>query len=150
MHCRKRQEHFRGQYGKEGNKINRPICIATCMYIIGILIGLYFHISIVFLCLFLVVGFFIVETCYEIIYDNFILKQNYVKRIKSYKVKKYIVKNLNKRILHFILLSFVILGTIQVRTLNTNYEEKYSDISDEVNVKGIIISEPQDKDYKYT
>ena len=120
------------------------------MYIIGILIGLYLHISIVFLCLFLVVGFFIIETCYEIIYDNFILKQNYVKRINSYKVKKYIVKNLNKRILHFILLSFVILGTIQVRTLNTNYEEKYSDISDEVNLKGIIVSEPQDKDYKYT
>ena len=162
---------IRGQYGKEGNKINRPICIATCMYIIGILIGLYLQISIVFLCLFLVVGFFIVETCYEIIYNNFILKQNYVKRINGYKIKKYIVKDVNKRIkqfvkcnciqkvksrkhykrmLHFILLSFVILGTIQVRTLNINYEEKYSDISDEVNVKGIIISEPQDKDYKYT
>ena len=40
---------IRGQYGKEGNKINRPICIATCMYIIGILIGLYLQISIVFL-----------------------------------------------------------------------------------------------------
>lgn len=41
--------------------IKRPICVASCFYVIGILIGLYFEVSIAFLCcVLLLVSIFII------------------------------------------------------------------------------------------
>ena len=55
-----------------------------------------------------------------------------------------------RKIKHFTFLLFILIGAVYINILDVRYEEKYSNISDEVNAKGIIISEPQDKDYKYT
>ena len=89
------------------------------MYIIGILIGLYLHISIAFLC----IGYII----FSIVLYLF---------------------NVNKK--WFIFLSFVLIGCIYVSVLDNNYESKYENISGKVSIKAIIISEPEDKDYKNT
>ena len=130
------------------------------MYIIGILIGLYLQISIVFLCLSLFVVFIIVENCYGIVHskssNQAIYSENQSNENEINKNKKgdYYKRNNNYRIhkiiTHFIFLSFILIGAVYINILDVRYEEKYCDISDEVNVKGIIISEPQDKDYKYT
>ncbi len=37
-----------------------------------------------------------------------------------------------------------------MKTLNKNYEERYSEITGTINIKAIIISNPDEKEYKYT
>ena len=130
------------------------------MYIIGILIGLYLQISIVFLCLSLLVVFIIVENCYGIVHskssNQAIYSENQSNENEINKNKKgdYYKRNndyrIHKIITHFTFLLFILIGAVYINILNKNYEAKYSDVSDEVNIRGIIISEPQDKDYKYT
>ena len=56
--------------------------------------------------------------------------------------------NVNKKWIVF--LSFVLIGCIYINVLDNNYEAKYANISEEVSIKAIIISEPVDKDYKKT
>ena len=99
--------------------IKRPICIASIMYIVGILMGLYLTVSIAFLC----IGYIV----FSIILCLF---------------------NVNKKWIVF--LSFVLIGCIYINVLDNNYEAKYANISEEVSIKAIIISEPVDKDYKKT
>lgn len=89
------------------------------MYIIGILIGLYLNVSIVFLCI-----------CHIIIFIFLCLY------------------NVDKKWIAF--LSFVLIGCIYVNVLNKDYETRYANISEEVNIKAVIVSEPIDKDYKNT
>ncbi len=104
--------------------------------------------------------FIIVENCYWIIHSkssnkaiysenqsneneiNKNKKGDYYKRNNNYRIRKIIN--------HFIFLSFILIGTVYINILDSKYEEKYSGISDEINLRGVIISEPQDKDYKYT
>ena len=104
--------------------------------------------------------FIIVENCYGIVHskssNQAIYSENQSNENEINKNKKgdYYKRNNNYRIhkiiTHFIFLSFILIGAVYINILDVRYEEKYCDISDEVNVKGIIISEPQDKDYKYT
>lgn len=84
---------------------------------VGILIGLYLQISIVFLIILL-----------------------FILGIISFL--------LNKKIIFFLII--LLISCIYVTILDKNFEEKYVNISEEVNGKAIIISEPKDKDYKYT
>lgn len=97
------------------------------MYIIGILIGLYLQISIAFLCVILFVLFII----------SYIFSLNNNKKRQS-------------RILFLICLCVLLIGCIYVKTLNKNYEERYSEITGTINIKAIIISNPDEKEYKYT
>ena len=99
--------------------IKRPICIASCFYIMGILIGLYLKNGIVFLC-----SVIVCITIIAIIYG---------------KSKIWIV-----------MIMCTLFGSIYVNILDIKYEEKYSNISQNVKIKAIIVSEPEDKEYKYT
>ncbi len=44
----------------------------------------------------------------------------------------------------------ILVGTCYVNFLDNSYDEKYSNIANEVTVKAVIISEPTDKKYKYS
>lgn len=48
------------------------------------------------------------------------------------------------------MLMFILLGSVYISVLEIKYEERYSSISQNVNIKATIISEPIDKEYKYT
>ena len=104
------------------------------MYIIGIIIGLYFKISIAFLCVILLVILAVWESCYLIL--NF-------KCIKN----KFELKRCIK---HSIFLLFILIGFLHVNILDKDYDAKYNKIYGEIILKGVIISESEDKDYKYT
>ena len=104
------------------------------MYIIGIIIGLYFKISIAFLCVILLVILAVWESCYLIL--NFKCIKN------KFKLKKCIK--------HSIFLLFILIGFLHVNILDKDYDAKYNKIYGEIILKGVIISESEDKDYKYT
>lgn len=88
---------------------------------IGILIGLYLQIGIVFLSIGL-----IILTCVI---------------IKIFKLKKGI---------SFIFTMICIIAIMHVNTLEKNYEKMISKIPKEINMQAIIISDGIDKEYKYT
>lgn len=101
---------------------NRPICIASSFYIVGILIGLYLKISIVFyICFFILITYFIFI---------FILK-----------------KSSTKFIIYFGILIF---GIFYISSLESNYNNIYEKIEGEKIIKAVIISEPEDDEYKYS
>lgn len=85
---------------------------------IGILIGLYLKINIVFLCLLIIL----------------------------FSVGIYLF---SKKIIYISFLIITLTGFIYIRILDVNYENKYKEINDEVKIKGIIIEELQEKEYKY-
>ena len=88
------------------------------MYIIGILIGLYLNISIVFLCIILVIIGIIVHL--------------------FFKEKKWI----------FMLL-LILFGSIYVDILDKSYDRKYDAVLNDVEIKAVVITEPEEKEYKY-
>ena len=49
-----------------------------------------------------------------------------------------------------ILIVLVLLGIIYINFLDNSYEEKYLNIPNEIVAKAIVISEPTDKEYKYS
>ena len=121
------------------------------MYIIGILIGLYLQISIVFLCLTLIIGVIILKNCYGIIFIKLSNKIDEKSIMKSGKIENNIKNNCNKKsIMLFLFVFFILIGAIHIHILDTNFEEKYANVEDEANIRGVVISEPQDKQYKYT
>ena len=89
------------------------------MYIIGILIGLYLQISIVFLLIVLLILALIF----------------WITKIK----KTYII---------FLIIIFI--GAVYIRVIDKNFDFKYSNVSNEVVVEGVIINNLNEKDYKYT
>ena len=52
--------------------------------------------------------------------------------------------------IYILLIIIVFIGAIYIRTLDNNFNVKYSKVNDEVIVEGIVIDSLQDKDYKYT
>ena len=89
------------------------------MYMIGILIGLYLKISVVF--------FLIIWCLIGIILYLFNVRKSYI------------------------LFGIIIfLAFFHINFLEKNYEEKIMRIPDTVNIEGIIVSAPEDKEYKYT
>ena len=56
---------------------------------------------------------------------------------------------LNKKI-YIIFLIITFIGFIYVNTLNVNYQNKYKDINGEIKLRGVIITDPEDKEYKFT
>lgn len=122
--------------------MKRPILIAVIGYIIGIIVGLYFKISIV--------SFYIpiIATYYIYKYLN---KKTTTKKLKILSIKRYIryIKiYLNSKVIILIIISSIISNTIVIFQ-NNNYEKIYNQLSkqEKVNLTGIIISEKQDKQY---
>lgn len=99
--------------------MKRPLCIATIFYIIGILIGLYLQLSIAFLLFAWVI----------------------ITIISYLTIKRRCI---------VVFLIILLLGTMQVKLVDMKYEEKYELIEQtSINkVKAIIVSEPQEKEYK--
>ena len=100
--------------------MNRPICIASIFYMIGILVGLYLQISIALLSIVLVIVCIIM---YAITSD----------------VKKCVI---------YVCISVV--GIMQIHILENNYNGISSKIPEEVTIKALITSNANEKEYKYT
>lgn len=122
--------------------MKRPILIAVIGYIIGIIVGLYFKISIV--------SFYIpiIATYYIYKYLN---KKATTKKLKILSIKRYIryIKiYLNSKVIILIIISSIISNTIVIFQ-NSNYEKIHNQLSkqEKVNLTGIIISEKQEKQY---
>ena len=100
--------------------MNRPICIASIFYMIGILVGLYLQISIALLSIVLVIVCIIM---YAITSD----------------VKKCVIY-----------LCISVVGIMQIHILENNYNGISSKIPEEVTIKALITSNANEKEYKYT
>ena len=44
----------------------------------------------------------------------------------------------------------MLFGSVYVSVLNQNYDSKYKNVSDEVRIKAVVITQPEEKEYKYT
>lgn len=121
--------------------MKRPIVVATIGYIIGIIVGLYFKISIV--------PFYIPIIAIYVIYKNYHKpKTKKVKLLSIRRYLKYIKIYLNKKIFIMLVISSIISNSI-VNFQNNEYEKIYNNLEKEerVQLTGIIISEKQEKDY---
>lgn len=117
---------------------NRPIVCITIGYIIGILWGLYFKTSIVFLYL-----------CMYIIY--LIFHQEKKKKFKLISFKRYfryIKIIITKNVFMIIIISSIISNIITI-SLNNKYENLYKNIDKtSIRVEAIIVSILNEKEYK--
>ena len=89
------------------------------MYIIGILIGLYLHISIVFL---------IVVAMVAVLSFSFLKLKN----------------------IYVICTLIILFGVAHVYVLNNVYEKNTQNLYKEAKIKAVVISNPEDKEYKYS
>ena len=121
------------------------------MYIIGILIGLYLQISIAFLCfallIILVIIYLLKLSKTNIGSRNYLYNADQKRTTLQNRHNLKFLKFYNK---YIIFVCILLIGCIYVKMLDKNYEEKYLDVSDTINIKAIVISEPEDKEYKYT
>ena len=130
------EEFFKGV-----DNLKRPILIAVIGYIIGIIVGLYFKISIVPFYILLIVIYFI--------YKNF--NKQRVKKFQLLSIKRYsryIKLYLNSKVIILLIISSVV-SNIIVNFQNKNYEKIYNTLStkENLNFTGVIISEKQEKKY---
>ena len=44
----------------------------------------------------------------------------------------------------------MLIGYLYTSILDYNYDKKYIDVIDEVNITGVVVQEPEEKEYKYT
>ena len=107
----------------------RPLCIISIIYMIGILIGLYFHISIALFLLVLVLGIMLI----------FMLRY------------KRIIKSKRKIAIILIIIFPMLLGILYIKEIDNKYEKVYQSFSNskEIKVEAVIISDIQEKQYSY-
>ena len=121
--------------------MKRPVIIAVIGYIIGIIMGLYFKISIV--------PFYIFIT---IIYSIYRYSQKAkTKKLKLFSLKRYLryLKiYLNSKVVILLIISSIISNTIIIFQ-NKNYQKIYDNLSNQYNINciGVIISEKVEKQY---
>lgn len=121
--------------------MNRPILIAVIGYVIGIIVGLYFKISIVL--------FYIPIIAIYLIYKFFYKQRS--NKFKMLSIKRYIryVKiYLNSKVILLLVISSVISNTILIFQ-NEKYDEIYNSLSNQENINftGIIISNKEEMQY---
>ena len=117
-------------------KIKRPILIATIGYIIGIIMGLYFNISIVF--------FYFPIVCIYFINKNFRKKQ--VKKLNLYNIRRYFrffKLFFSSKVLLIIFIFSVISNTITIYQ-NNKFNIIYKD-KENLEGKALVVSEKEDK-----
>lgn len=121
--------------------MKRQILIAVIGYIIGIIVGLYFKISIVPFYIPVIATYFIYKFCNKKQTKKFQLLsiKRYLRYIKIY---------LNSKVIILLIISSIISNTIVIFQ-NKNYEKIYNNLSiqENLNLTGIIISEKQEKQY---
>ena len=121
--------------------MKRPILIAIIGYIIGIIVGLYFKISIVSFYIPIIATYFIYKLCNKKQTKKFqlISIKRYLRYIKIY---------FNSKVIMLLIISSIISNAIVIFQ-NKNYEKIYNNLSiqENLNLTGIIISEKQEKQY---
>ena len=131
--------------------MKRPILIAVTGYIIGILVGLYFKISIVPFCILVTATYLVLKKINLI--NNQCLNKYYQKnnKLKIFSIKRYfryIKIFINSKVIALLIISSIISNTIVILH-NSKYESIYSELSNQENfyLTGTIISNPQEKQY---
>ena len=117
--------------------MNRPILILAIGYIIGIIWGLYFNVSIVL--------FYVLIL---LLYYEITKKRKRKNTFKMFSIKRYFryIKIVFKiKIIFIIIISSFISNNI-VKYLNLKYENLYSNIED-IQIEGLVISNKEEKEY---
>ncbi len=126
--------------------LKRPVVIITIGYIIGILMGLYYNISIALMYFILLIIYLIFK-----IYKSKIKNNNTKsKKLKLFSIKRYlryikivITKN---TIILFCISSCI--SNLIVINLNNKYNNLYNGINEQVEILGIVCSNKEEKKYK--
>ncbi len=130
------EEYYNNEIG--GDIIKRPIVVMVIGYIIGIIWGLYFNFSIVLLYI------LITLVCGLKIY----FKRKKYKKFKIlsiYRYIRYIKLIFTKQVMFLIIISSIISNTVLIYQEN-QYENLYPEKN--IKVEGIIVSNPEEKEYK--
>lgn len=117
--------------------MNRPILIITIGYIIGIIWGLYFNKSIVFLYIIML-----------LLYYEITKKRKIKNKFKMFSVKRYFryIKLFFKiKIIIIIIISSFISNNI-VKYLNQKYEKLYSNVED-IQIEALVISNKEEQEF---
>lgn len=124
--------------------MKRPILVAIIGYILGIIVGLYLHISIAPFCIILIAMY--------IIYKN----TNYKNKQRNNKLKMFAIKRyfrylkifVNAKVIAFVLISAMVSNTI-VLLQNQRYKKIYNELSEKENVTmvGKVIGNKEEKQY---
>ena len=122
--------------------MKRPILVAIIGYIIGIIVGLYLHTSIVPFCICIVAT--------HIIYKK-ITKKKKNKKLKLFSIKRYfryIKIFINSKIIILIMITSIISNTL-ILIQNSNYEKTYTQLASKetIELTGTIISNKEEKTY---
>ena len=122
--------------------MKRPILIVTIGYIIGIIVGLYFNQSIVFIYV-PIVSIYLIK--------KFKINEGDIKKLKLFSIKRYIryLKiYLNSKVIVILIISSIISNTI-VLINNQKYEKIYNSLSNQQSISftGVVISQKQEKQY---
>lgn len=123
--------------------MKRPILVAIIGYIIGIIVGLYLHTSIVPFCVFIIATY--------LIYKKSANNKRKNQKLKLFSIKRYFryIKILiNSKIILMIIITSIISNTL-VLIQNQKYEKIYKELSNTKNLTltGIIISNKEEKQY---
>ena len=123
--------------------MKRPILVAIIGYIIGIIVGLYLHTSIVPFCVFIIATY--------LIYKKSANNKRKNQKLKLFSIKRYFryIKILiNSKIILMIIITSIISNTV-VLIQNQKYEKIYKELSKTKNLTltGIIISNKEEKQY---
>ena len=132
------QEEYYNNNEIGGDIIKRPIVVMVIGYIIGIIWGLYFNFSIVLLYI------LITLVCGLKIY----FKRKKYKKFKIlsiYRYIRYIKLIFTKQVMFLIIISSIISNTVLIYQEN-QYENLYPEKN--IKVEGIIVSNPEEKEYK--
>lgn len=122
--------------------MKRPIFVAIIGYILGIIVGLYLHTSIVPFCICIVAT--------PIIYKK-ITKKKKSNKLKLFSIKRYfryIKIFINSKIIILIMVISIISNTL-VLIQNSNYEKTYTQLASKktIELTGTIISSKEEKTY---
>lgn len=120
--------------------IKRPVLVAVIGYIIGIIMGLYFKISIVF--------FYAIITAIYIILRTIKTKNKKFHFLSPKRYLRYIKLIINKKVIILIMLSSSISNSV-VLFQNNSYNSLYKDIKN-ITGEAIIISNKEEKEYNNT
>ena len=121
--------------------MKRPIVVVIIGYIIGIIVGLYLHISIIPFCILIIAT--------NIIYKKIPTNKN--KKLRLFSIKRYFryVKIfINSKVIMLIIISSII-SNILILEQNQKYENVYNELSNkkDVTLIGVIISNKEEKQY---
>ncbi len=117
----------------------RPILVATIGYIIGILWGLYFKISIVLYYILSYATYYLIKK----IYKN--KSKRKFKLLSFSRYKKYLKLIITNQVVMILIISSIISNTIIILQ-NQKYENLYKD-GENIEIQGIVVSQKKEKQY---